>query len=122
MPPAYSRVKDEKDYFYNLLGNIEYAIVLSNGDGNILGFNDVFVKIIGFPERELCKMGVFTLIGNEFREELKSLFKKIRVGVTQGIKTMIVTRAQKNVAVTLNATSFRLGEERLVLATIVTCK
>ncbi|HHT9138821.1 MAG TPA: response regulator [Candidatus Wunengus sp. YC60] len=68
---AYSRVKDEKDYIRNLFGNMAYAVVLSNNEGTVLGFNDVFIKMTGFPERELCMMCVFDFIGNEFRDNVK---------------------------------------------------
>ena len=116
---AYSRVKDEKDYIRNLFGNMSYAVVLSNNEGKILGFNDVFAKMTGFPEKDLCIMCVFDLIGNEFKEDVKSLFKKIRAGVAHGIKTTVVTKALKDIDVTLNATSFKMGGERLILTTIV---
>ncbi|MBI2469933.1 MAG: response regulator [Planctomycetes bacterium] len=116
---AYSRAKDEKDYIRNLFANMAYAVVLSNNEGHILGFNDVFVKMTGFPERDLCAMCVFDLMGNETKEDVKSLFKKIRAGVAHGIKTRMVTKAQKDIDVTLNATSFKMGAERLLLATIV---
>ncbi len=116
---AYSRVKDEKDYIHNLFGNMSYAVVLSNNEGKILGFNDVFVKMTGFPEKDLCIMCVFDVIRNEFKGDVKSLFKKIRAGVAHGIKTTIVTKTQKDTHVTLNATSFKMGGERLILTTIV---
>lgn len=116
---AYSRVKDEKDYIHNLFGNMAYAVVLSNNEGKILGFNDVFVKMTGFLEKDLCIMCVFDVIRNEFKEDVKSLFKKIRAGVAHGIKTTIVTKTQKDIGVTLNATSFKMGGERLILTTIV---
>lgn len=116
---AYSRVKDEKDYIRNLFGNMSYAVVLSNNEGKILGFNGVFVKMTGFLEKDLCMMCVFDVIGNEFKEDVKSLFKKIRAGVAHGIKTKIVTKAQKDIDVTVNATSFKMGGERLILTTIV---
>lgn len=78
LPAAYAREKDEKDNIRNLFGSMAFAVALSKNDGHILGFNDAFVKMTGIPERELFNMRVFGLIGNEFRNNVESLFKKIR--------------------------------------------
>lgn len=117
---AYAREKDEKDYIRNLFGSMSFAVVLSADDGHILGFNDAFVKMTGIPERELFNMHMFDLIGNEFKSNVESLFKKIRAGAAQGIKAKIIAKSQKDVDVTLNAILFKMAGERLVLTTIVT--
>ena len=117
---AYAREKDEKDYIRNLFGSMSFAVVLSADDGHILGFNDAFVKMTGIQERELFNMHMFDLIGNEFKSNVESLFKKIRAVAAQGIKARIVAKSQKDVDVTLNAILFKMAGERLVLTTIVT--
>ena len=117
---AYAREKDEKDYVRNLFGSMAFAVVLSKEDGSILGFNDAFVKMTGIQEKELFNMRVFDLIGNEFRSNVESLFKKIRTGAVHGIKARIIAKSQKAVDVTLNAIPFKMAGELLVLTTIVT--
>lgn len=119
---AYSRVRDEKDYFNNLFSNTAYGVILTKDDGNILGFNDFLLKMTGFTEADLSGMCIFDLIKAESRSEVTTLLKEIRPHTTQGAKTSIVTKAQKNVDVSLNATSFKMGTERVILATIVTCR
>src|SRR3972149_5849323 len=61
LPAAYAREKGEKDNIRNLFGSMAFAVALSKNDGNILGFNDAFVKMTGIPERELFNMRVFGL-------------------------------------------------------------
>ena len=116
---AYAREKDEKDSIRNLIGSMSFAVVLSADDGHILGYNDAFVKMTGAPERELFNMCVFDLIGNEFRSDVASLFKKIRAGAVQGIKAKIIAKSQKDIDVTLNAIPLKMAGEILVLSTIV---
>ena len=116
---AYAREKDEKDYIRNLFGSMSFAVVLSKDDGGIYGFNDAFVKMTGIPERELSRMCVFDLIGNEFRSNVESLFKKIRAGAAQGIKARIIAKSQKDVDVILNAIPFKMAGERIVMTTLV---
>ncbi|MDO8141922.1 MAG: response regulator [Candidatus Brocadiales bacterium] len=117
---AYAREKEEKDYIRNLFGSTTFAVVLSNDNGNILGFNDAFVKMTGFPEKELFNMCLFDLIRSEFRSNVEPLFKKIQAGAAQGIKARIIAKSQKDIDVTLNTISFKVTGERLVLTAIVT--
>ena len=117
---AYVREKEEKDYIRNLFGSTTFAVVLSNDNGNILGFNDAFVKMTGIPERELFNMCVFDLIRSEFRSNVEPLFKKIQTGAAQGIKARIIAKSQKDIDVTLNTIPFKMTGERLVLTAIVT--
>ncbi len=117
---AYTRAKKEKDHFNSLFAHTEYAIVLVENTGTILGFNDYFVKLTGFPERELSAMRVFDAVESGSRDALKSLLNKTRPGVSHSLKTRIVTKAQKVVDVTVNVTPFKMGTERLTLVTIVT--
>ena len=116
---AYAREKDEKDYIRNLFGSMSFAVVLSKGEGGIYGFNDAFVKMTGIPERELSSMCVFDLIGNEFRSNVESLFKKIRAGAAQGIKVKIIAKSQADIDVIFNAIPFKMAGEILILSTIV---
>ncbi|HHT9138430.1 MAG TPA: response regulator [Candidatus Wunengus sp. YC60] len=117
---AYAREKEEKDYIRNLFGSTTFAVVLSNDNGNILGFDDAFVKMTGFPEKELFNMCLFDLIRSEFRSNVEPLFKKIQAGAAQGIKARIIAKSQKDIDVTLNTISFKMTGERLVLTAIVT--
>lgn len=116
---AYAREKDEKDYIRNLFGSISFAVVLSKIEGGICGFNDAFVKMTGIPESDLFRMCVFDLIGNEFRSNVESLFKKIRAGAAQGIKVKIIAKSQADIDVIFNAIPFKMAGEILILSTIV---
>lgn len=116
---AYSRTRDEKDYFCNLLSNVEYAIVLSKSDGCILGYNDIFVKITGLPEKNLFGVCLFDLVESGSRGDAASLFKKVRAGITRTIRTKFVTKEQRAVDINLSAISFKMDKERLILSTVV---